>query len=70
MFAKLFPRNEHTAERVVRIVSGLGIVSLYFVGPKTPWALLGIMPIITGSLGSCPVYTLFGISTCSVDAQH
>lgn len=70
MFAKLFPRNEHTAERVVRIVAGLGILSLFFVGPKTPWGLLGIVPIITGSLGSCPVYTLFGISTCPVDARR
>ena len=64
MASKLFPRNEHNAERVLRIVAGLAILSLYFVGPKTPWALLGIVPILTGSLGSCPLYTVLGISTC------
>lgn len=64
MLAKLFPRNEHPAERVVRVAVGLAILSLFFVGPRTPWALIGLVPMITGSLGSCPVYTLMGISTC------
>ncbi|MBK7861283.1 MAG: DUF2892 domain-containing protein [Archangiaceae bacterium] len=62
---KLFPRNEHTVERVIRVVLGLAIISLFFVGPQTPWALLGLVPLVTGALGSCPVYTLFGVSTCS-----
>lgn len=64
MLSKLLPRNEHPVERGLRIVVGLALLSLFFVGPKTPWGLLGIVPILTGSLGSCPVYTLFGISTC------
>ncbi len=62
----VFPRNEHTVERVIRVVAGLGIVSLAFVGPQTPWAWLGLIPIATGALGSCPLYTLFGFSTCSM----
>ena len=59
-----FPTNEHMVERVLRVVLGLGILSLAFLGPKTPWAYLGIIPIVTGLLGSCPVYTLLGLSTC------
>lgn len=64
MLSRLFPTNEHPIERVVRLVLGLGVLSLTFVGPKTPWGLLGIVPILTGALGSCPLYTLFGVSTC------
>lgn len=62
----LLPRNEHTVDRALRVVAGLGIVSLFFIGPQTPWALLGLIPLVTGAVGSCPIYTLFGVSTCSM----
>ncbi len=61
---KLLPLNEHLIDRVVRVVIGLALLSLVFIGPKTYWGLIGLIPIATGLLGSCPVYTLFGISTC------
>ena len=69
MTGKIFPRNEHTMERAIRVVLGLGILSLAFLGPRTPWGFLGIVPLVTGLLGSCPLYTLFGISTCRVKAR-
>lgn len=59
-------RNEGTADRAIRIVGGLLILSLAFVGPKSAWGYLGIIPIITGSLGYCPAYSLFGINTCGI----
>jgi hypothetical protein len=62
----MFAKNEGTVDRIVRIVAGLAILSLVFVGPQTPWGWLGIVPIVTGALGSCPVYSLFGINTCGV----
>lgn len=65
----LFPKNEHKIERAIRVVLGLGVLSLAFVGPATPWAFLGIVPLATGLLGSCPLYTLFGISTCKVQTN-
>ena len=61
---RLFPKNEATVERVIRVVAGLGLLALVFVGPKTWFGLLGLVPLITGALGSCPVYTLLGVSTC------
>mgnify|MGYP003574844819 FL=1 len=67
MVAKLFPRNEHTLERVLRVVLGASALSLVFVGPQSTWGLLGIVPLATGLLGSCPIYTLFGLSTCSIE---
>lgn len=57
-------KNIGGAERIARIVLGLGILAFAFVGPKTPWAYLGIVPLATGLIGWCPPYALFGISTC------
>ncbi len=64
MLGKLLPLNEHPIERGARVLLGLALISLVFIGPKTPWGYLGILPVVTGLLGSCPVYTLFGFSTC------
>lgn len=64
MLDKILPKNEHPVERVARVVIGLVLILLAFVGPKTPWGFLGIVPLMTGLLGSCPAYTLFGVSTC------
>lgn len=69
MIERILPRNEHKVERALRILVGLAVLSLAFVGPKTPWAWLGVVPLLTGALGSCPLYTLFGISTCHVETK-
>ena len=57
-------RNIGDIERVVRVVAGLAILSLVFIGPKSLWGLLGIVPVITGLSGWCPPYSLLGINTC------
>lgn len=57
-------RNIGDIERVVRILAGLGILSLVFVGPQSLWGLVGVVPIFTGLSGWCPPYQLLGISTC------
>jgi len=67
MSAKIFPRNEHTVERVIRVALGLGLLSLVVVGPRTLWGLIGVVPLATGLLGSCPLYTVLGVSTCSMN---
>jgi DUF2892 family protein len=56
--------NIGNSERVIRVVIGIAILSLAFAGPKSPWAYLGILPVLTGVLGWCPPYAMFGISTC------
>lgn len=65
--ASLLARNEHTIDRVVRVVAGLGVISLAFIGPQTPWAWLGLIFVVTGLIGMCPLYRIFGISTCKDD---
>lgn len=67
--SNLLPTNEGTLDRVVRVAAGLGILSLAFVGPQTPWGYLGVIPVFTGLIGSCPLYTVLGISTCPVKAR-
>lgn len=50
-------------DRWIRIFLGLAIVSFAFIGPKSPWAWLGLIPFFTGVLRLCPIYALFGIDT-------
>ena len=58
--------NEGTIDRVLRVTVGLAILSLAVVGPKTMWAWLGFVPLLTGIVGFCPAYALFGIRTCKL----
>jgi hypothetical protein len=61
--------NEAGWDRGLRVVFGLALLSLTFVGPQTPWGLAGIVLVATGLWGSCPIYRLFGLSTCSVQPK-
>ncbi|MDU8944383.1 YgaP family membrane protein [Ovoidimarina sediminis] len=57
-------RNEGTLDRALRIIAGLVLLSLVFVGPQTLWGLIGIVPLVTGLIGWCPAYSLLGLNTC------
>jgi hypothetical protein len=57
-------KNEGTIDRALRVIAGLVLLSLVFVGPQTMWGLIGIVPLVTGLIGVCPVYSLLGIRTC------
>ena len=57
-------RNEGTVDRVLRVIVGLVLVSLVFIGPKTAWGWIGVVPILTGLVGYCPAYRLIGLNTC------
>ena len=59
-------RNEGTIDRALRIVLGLALISLVFVGPQTAWGWVGLIPLVTGAVGTCPLYSIFGINTCSI----
>lgn len=61
---KLLPRNEGTADRVLRVILGVVLLSLALFGPQTPWGWIGLVPLVTGLIGSCPLYTLLGLNTC------
>lgn len=62
----MFTVNEGSADRIFRAIVGIGLLSLVFIGPKTPWGWLGVVPLTTSLLGWCPLYALLGINTCGV----
>ena len=49
---------------IYRVVLGLVVLSLTMVGPQSLWGLLGLIPLVTGLVGTCPLYAMFGVSTC------
>lgn len=59
-------RNEGKLDRALRVILGLVLLSLIFVGPQTLWGLVGLVPLVTGVLGTCPIYSALGLSTCPV----
>ncbi|HLU76569.1 MAG TPA: DUF2892 domain-containing protein [Burkholderiales bacterium] len=61
----MFCRNLGSVDRIIRVVAGLVLLSLVFVGPATPWGWIGVVPLLTGLIGSCPAYRLFGLNTCA-----
>lgn len=68
----MFKRNEANWDRVGRVVLGLALLALgLFVVDGTLGVVLAVVafvPLLTGALGSCPLYSVFGLSTCPVDA--
>jgi hypothetical protein len=65
----LLPKNEGNVDRVVRVVLGLGALSLLGIGPVPGWGLIGLVGFVllgTAAVGSCPIYTMLGVSTCPV----
>jgi hypothetical protein len=56
--------NVGSLDRALRIIVGLALLSLVFIGPQTPWGWIGIVPLITGLFSFCPAYTLLGFNTC------
>jgi len=59
-------KNLHPVEKTIRIFLGLFLLSLIVWGPKSLWGLLGLIPLVTGLVSLCPLYSIFGFSTCCV----
>ncbi|MGD9918286.1 MAG: DUF2892 domain-containing protein [Paenirhodobacter sp.] len=63
----MFKKNEGNLDRILRIVVGLVLIGLYLVNPAGAYnwlGLIGIIPLVTGLLGSCPINSILGINTC------
>ena len=56
--------NVGSLDKVVRIVLGLVLLSLVFVGPRTPWGWIGLVPLLTAFVGVCPLY-----APCRIDTR-
>ncbi|MCP5419749.1 MAG: DUF2892 domain-containing protein [Gammaproteobacteria bacterium] len=60
-------KNVGYLDKSLRIVVGLILLSLVFIGPQTPWGWIGLAPLLTGLVNWCPAYSLFGLNTCPLD---
>jgi hypothetical protein len=56
--------NEGTLDRALRVVAGLALIGLAATGTVGAWGYLGVVPLLTGAVGFCPLYTVLGINTC------
>jgi len=56
-------KNMGSIDRVLRIIVGVVLIALVFVGPQTPWGWLGLIPLLTAFVGFCPAYWPFKFST-------
>jgi hypothetical protein len=63
-------QNESFIDRAIRFVIGFTLLTLVFVGPKTAWGWLGIIPLATSIVGFCPLYRLLGINTCDLTKRR
>jgi len=63
--------NVGALDRIIRVVIGLGLLSLLFVleGNARWWGLIGVVPLLTAAIGWCPAYVPFGLSSCGTKAK-
>lgn len=70
MLAKILPPNMSATDRMVRVLVGLNLLSLTVLRPKSPWGYIGLVPLITGLVGSSLLYTVLGWSTFRLGRAH
>ena len=56
-------------DRILRIVVGLVLISLVFVGPQVVWGWVGVVPLATGLIKFCPFYPLIGLNSCPCEEK-
>ena len=56
--------NEGVVDRSLRVVAGLALIGLAVTGTIGVWGYIGVIPLVTGAVGMCPVYSLLGINSC------
>jgi hypothetical protein len=58
--------NEGNIDRGLRVLAGLALIALAASGTVGLWGYIGIVPLATGAIGWCPLYTILGINTCAL----
>jgi O-antigen ligase len=56
--------NEGTIDRALRVAAGLLLIILAYTGTVGLWGWIGVVPLLTGAIGWCPLYTVLGFNTC------
>jgi hypothetical protein len=58
-------RNEGTLDRALRVALGLVLIALTLTGTIGMWGWIGVVPLLTGATGWCPLYSVLGMDTCA-----
>jgi hypothetical protein len=58
--------NEGNLDRALRIIVGLFLIGLAISGTIGLWGYIGVVPLLTGAVGLCPLYSVLGMNTCPV----
>lgn len=61
----MLTKNIGSLDRILRIVIGIVVLSLVFIGPKTMLGYIGLVLIVTAFINFCPLYAMLGLKTCS-----
>jgi len=59
--------NVGNIDRILRAVVGLALIALTLAGTVGVWGWIGVVPLVTAALGFCPLYTVLGFSSCSMN---
>lgn len=62
-------KNEGTLDRVLRVGGGLLLIGLAATNVIGLWGYIGIVPLVTGAAGMCPLYSMLGIRTCPINRR-
>ncbi len=57
-------QNVGGIDKILRIIVGIALVAATVLGYLPVWGYIGVVPLVTGLIGFCPLYPLFGLSTC------
>jgi hypothetical protein len=55
--------NVGSIDKILRIIAGIVLIALAYTGTLGVWAYIGVIPLVTGLVGWCPLYTLLGMNT-------
>jgi hypothetical protein len=61
--------NEGTIDRALRVAVGVLLLALTLTHTIGMWGWIGVVPLLTGAIGWCPLYTVLGINTCPMKKQ-
>jgi len=66
----MLKKNVGSIDRILRILVGAALIIAYFVMENaSPFLLIGIIPLATGLMSSCPLYSILGLRTCPLDSD-
>lgn len=62
----MFKSNVGTIDRMLRVILGVALLAMTLTGTIGIWGWIGVVPLLTAALGSCPLYSVLGLNTCQM----